>query len=117
MIGWVKLHRRIKNWEWYTEKNMVQVLVHFILKANHEKKTWRGLGINEGQFVSSYSNLSQETGLSVQEIRTCINKMKATNELTSQATNKYSVFTLNSWFLYQNEIDSNKQVNSHNLTS
>jgi len=99
--GWIKLHRDLIKWEWYETPNMVQFFVHCLLRANHTPKRWQGIDIDAGQFVSGRVKLSQETGLSQQSVRTCIERLKSTNELTIKSTSKYSVFTLNNWEKYQ----------------
>ena len=101
MSGWIKLHRDLIKWEWYETPNMVQFFVHCLLRANHSPKRWQGVDIEAGQFVSGRMKLSQETGLSQQSVRTCIERLKSTNELTIKSTSKYSIFTLNNWEKYQ----------------
>lgn len=100
-LGWIKIHRDMSNWEWYQTPNMVQFFVHCLLRANHGVKKWQGITIECGQFISGRKALSKETGLSEQTIRTCINRLKSTNELTIKNMAKYSVFTLNNWKKYQ----------------
>jgi len=101
MSGWVKIHRKLLGWEWYTQKNMVQIFIHFLVKANHEKISWRGVKLNPGQFVSGRSAISAETGLSPQEVRTAITKLKTTKEITTTSTKGITVFTLLKWDDYQ----------------
>jgi biotin operon repressor len=107
--GWIKLHRELNEWEWYTEPNMVQFFLHCLIKANHSEKKWRGVTVKEGQFISGRKALSSETGLTERAVRTCINKLEKTGELTTTATNKYTLFELNSWKKYQIEPKSDQQ--------
>ena len=102
MQGFIKLHRIFREWEWYTEPNMVLFMVHCLLRANHKESEWKGIKIMAGQFVSGRKILSAETGLSEQQVRTCIKKLVKTGELsTNIATMNNTVFTLNSWKKYQ----------------
>lgn len=55
--GWIKLHRTLLKWEWYHDSKMVHLLVHLILKANHEDKRWRGIVIKRGQLATSQYHL------------------------------------------------------------
>jgi biotin operon repressor len=91
MSDWIKLHRALLEWEWYTTPNMVHFWIHCLLKATHRSRKWKGIELNEGQFISGRLILSAETGLSEQQIRTCIERLKSTNELTSKSTSEYSV--------------------------
>ncbi|QVK17753.1 hypothetical protein KHQ81_13010 [Mycoplasmatota bacterium] len=65
--------------------------------------------IERGSFVTSYSNLGKELRLTVQNIRTSINKLKSTNELTVKTTNKYSIIYIKNYDDYQ---ENNTQVNN-----
>ncbi len=114
--GWIKLHRELLDWEWYTEPNMVHFMIHCLIKANHKPQVWKGIPVKEGEFISGRKVLSAETGLSEQAIRTCISKLKKTGELTSKTTNKYTLFSLNSWKTYQSE-DAVNQLSNQQSTS
>lgn len=54
-----------------------------------------------GQRVTSYDHLSKELHIGVQSIRTSLNKLKSTGELTIKKTNRYSIITINKWKSYQ----------------
>jgi len=111
MEGWIKLHRKLLDWEWYSDINVMRLFVHLTLKANHKDKNWRGKNIKKGSFITSLEHLSKETGLSVQNIRTSINKLKSTNEITIKSTSKNTCISLTNWDLYQEKENTNKQTN------
>lgn len=99
--GYIKLFRKIDNWEWYTEPNTIRMFLHCLIKANHSDKIWRGVTIPAGSFVTSRATLAKELKMTERQVRTAINHLKTTNELTSEATNHYSIITVNNWHLYQ----------------
>jgi len=101
LSGWIKLHRRMMSWEWYQDSNMVHLFLHMLMKANHEPGKWRGIQVNRGQFVSGRKALSKEIGMSERSIRTCIKRLKSTNELTTNATNRFTLYTIVNWDTYQ----------------
>lgn len=103
MTGWICLHRQVMEWEWYTDANTVRLFIHLLLKANHTNKQWRGVEVNRGSFITSYSHLSSELNLSVKQIRVSMDKLKRTGEVASRATSKYSVITVLNYDLYQSE--------------
>lgn len=121
MKGWVKIHRSFLTWEWFDKPEMVQLFVYLLLKANHDAKEWHGIVIERGQIVTSVARIAAETRLSAQVVRTCINRLKSTNEITSTATNKYTIITICKYDTYQetdnepNE-DNNEQI-SNQLTN
>lgn len=101
--GYIKLHRRILNWEWYDDIITKSVFLHCLLKANHTEKKWRGITIPRGSFITSYAKLAEELKLSKKQIRTAIEKLKTTGELAHKTTNKYSIITVINYSLYQSE--------------
>lgn len=82
MPGWVKLHRQILNWEWYSDTNAKVLFIHCLVSANYEGKDWRGIEINPGQFYTSLNNISLALGISVKAVRTALYKLGRTNDLT-----------------------------------
>ena len=106
--GWISIHRKILEWEWYSDINVCRVFIHCLIKANHTDKKWQGVTIKRGQFITSLGTLSIETSLSVQQVRTAISKLKSTSELTSKTTNKYTVISITNYEKFQ---DDNKQPN------
>src|SRR3972149_217900 len=117
-IGYIALHRKILDWEWYKNTNVVRVFFHLLIKANFEKKKWMGIEIMRGSFITSYANLSFETGLSIQQVRTAINKLKSTSEITSIATTEYTVITVVNYDEYQNtNKHRNKRATNEQQTS
>lgn len=99
--GWVKLHRKMLEWEWADEPNVMHLFIHLLLNANHKDKKWHGMTIKRGQFVTGLGKLSEQTGLSVQTIRTCIKRLKSTGEVTDLADNRGRIITICKWDDYQ----------------
>lgn len=106
--GFIRLFRCITEWEWYTDIPVRVLFEHCLLKANHVDKEWRGIKIKRGSFLTSRENLAISTGLTVQQVRTAIKKLKLTNELTIKTTSQYSIISINNYDLYQN---NNQQIN------
>lgn len=101
MAGFIKIYRQLEKWEWYTDSNTKSLFLHCLIRANHSDNKWRGIEIKKGSFVTSYGKLAKETGLSVREVRTSINRLKSTNEITHKTTSQYSVINVVKWANYQ----------------
>lgn len=115
--GYVKLHRNILYWEWYSDLPVRVLFLHCLLKANHKAKKWMGQVIQRGQFVTSRNRLSNETALSQQQCRTALSKLKSTGELTIRATSRYSIITVNNWDKWQSEQPAMQQSSNKQSTT
>lgn len=99
--SWVKVYRKFLDWEWYDDINVCRLFLHLLLKANYKDKKWRGVIIKRGSFITSLGNLSKETGLSIQQVRSSLTKLKSTHEITKQSTSHYTVVTVKNYNEYQ----------------
>ena len=115
--GWIKFHRKFINWEWYDDINTSRLFIHCLLKANHQDRKWRGITIKKGQFVTSLSKLSKESGLSLQQTRTSISKLKSTHDLTYTPTSKYTLITLDNFKKYQNSNTASNTLPNTKITN
>lgn len=95
--GFVAFPRGLTSWEWYDDHNTCRLFFHLMLTVNWEPKNWHGIVVSAGSRVASIQVLADETGLTVQNIRTSIKRLKSTGYLTIKTTNKYSVLTLENW--------------------
>lgn len=113
--GWIKIHRKLLDWEWYDEPNVMRLFLHLLLKANHKDKSYRGTLIKKGMLLTGRDLLAKETGLSIQQIRTAINKLKSTNEITIKTNKQGSVIQIVKYEEYQivTNIVTNKQPDSN----
>lgn len=117
MEGWISLYRKFTEWEWYTDANTMRVFLHLLLKANHKDGNWQGKTIKRGQVVTGRKSLSNELKISEQAIRTSLNKLKITNEITIEITNKFSIITIEKYDVYQDNQKENNQQNDQQATN
>ena len=103
MESWIKLHRKIREWEWYTDPVVPRVFVHLLLSANWKDKKWQHTTIKTGELITSLANLSKELDLSVQRVRTALDKLQSTGVINTQATNKYTRIRVLNYCQYQDD--------------
>ena len=122
--GYIALYRQFIDWEWFTDVNVCHLFQYCLLRANYKDTKWRGIEIKKGQFVTSYEKLSIDTGLTVMQIRTALNKLKMTGEITHQTTSRNSIITVNNWKFYQednkqitNKLTDKQQTNNKQITT
>lgn len=120
MNGFITLDKKITEWEWYRSVNEKAVFIHLLITCNYEDKKWRDIEVKRGQIITSYSKLSQQTGLSVQTIRSTLANMQKTGELTCKSTNRFTLITICKYDDYQHKksranmptnTQTNKQTN------
>ena len=99
--GFILLHRSILRWEWYGDLNTARLFIHLLLTVNYEPQRWQGIAVERGQRVASLAKLADETGLTVKQVRTALEHLKRTGEVTHTATSKYGLFTVNHYDRYQ----------------
>lgn len=123
-MGFVAFPRGLTAWEWYDDPNTCRLFFHLMLTANWEPKNWHGIVIAPGSRVASVKKLAEETGLTIKNVRTSLEKLKTTNYLAIKATNKYSVISIENWGaitgsgkLTGNQPANNRQTNGNQLAT
>jgi len=101
MNGWIKLHRKLIDWEWYDDPNTLRLFLHILLKANHKTKKYRGVTIKPGQIMTGQDLLASELGLTRRNIRTSLTKLKSTNELTIKSSAQGTIIQIVNYVDYQ----------------
>lgn len=120
MSGWIKLHRQIVNWEWYSDTKTFRLFLHLLLKANHKDNNHKGKLIKKGCLVTCRELLSVQTGMSVREIRTCLERLKLTNEIAIKTNSKGTEIEIVNYEKYQstpNEMPNECPSNAHQMPS
>ncbi len=100
-------------WEWRASPETGWLYITLLAQASFRTTIWQGREIKPGQLVTSYAKLSEQTGISVQSIRTALKRLKSTGYLTCEATNKYTIISLLKYEEIQGLYgDTNKQTNT-----
>lgn len=116
--GWVKILRKIKDWEWYQDSKTFHLFIHLLLNANRSSKKFKGYDIERGQLPTGRMKLSLDTGMSEQSVRTCLRRLEDSKEISIKSTNKFSIITLCNYNKYQGEeILPNQQLTNNQPTT
>lgn len=99
--GYIKLHRKMLEWGWYGDPAVRAVWLHLLLSASFKDSVWNGMALKPGQVVIGTQKLACLLAISVQQVRTALRKLEATNEITRASTNKYTLITIVKWEDYQ----------------
>lgn len=119
-FGYIKLFRSLTSWRWYKDGNTMRVFLHLLLNANITDADFETETIKRGELVTSIKKLSAELTLSPQAIRTAINHLILTSEITKRTTSKFTIITIKNYDKFQGltspstseQQASNKQVTS-----
>ncbi len=117
--GYIALFRQFLSWEWFTDIKTCHLFIYCLLRANYKDGIWQNIPYKRGQFITSRRKLSVETGLTEREVRTCLNRLKTTSEMTINSTSQYSIITVNNYEKYQNNLlknNKNDQPDVHQTT-
>lgn len=115
--GWIKLFRKFTEWGWYGDTTVKVLFLHLLLTANYEDKEWRGKVIKRGQVVVGRKALAETLRLSEQNIRTALDKLESTGEITKKSTNKFTIITICKYDTYQTDEESNQPTTNQQLTN
>ena len=119
-MDYVKISRKILEWEWYTDANTKVLFLHILLKANWKDGRFQGVEVPRGSFVTSLQNLAAETGLTVRNVRTALKHLENTGEVTSNRHAKFSVITVKNYDRYQSsdtQVTVNRQASDSQVTT
>jgi len=117
VVGWIKLHRKFLEWEWYTDSKMVHLFIHLLLSASIEDRKWKGIVLQRGQLATTVAELSKKTGLTAQNIRTCLEKLVNSQIINRQSTNKYTLVTICNYESYQAIGSIDQQTANNQVTN
>ena len=112
MQGWFKIYRQIEDWEWYKSPNTRHLFEHLIGRANVEPKRFKGTLLHRGELITSVGHLSDQTGLSMNQVRLALRNLESTGEIICQRTNRWTKVKVTNFNKYQNvKCDSSTDFN------
>lgn len=120
MDGWFRLHRELVEKPIWLNSTPEQkaILITILSMANFKPNKWEWNGeqfeLKEGQFVTSLESIASKAGkgISVQNVRTALNRFEKLKFLTNQSTKTGRLITVENWSIYQTDDDKpNKDAN------
>ncbi len=100
-IGFVKLHRKLLNWEWIGDPNVVAVFVQILLRVNREPKRWKGIDIPIGSFFTSRATLAASCGLTEKQVRRALDVLELGRSIERKRAGSGLLLSLVKWEEYQ----------------
>lgn len=119
-LGFFKLYRSMLDWEWFKDSSTLHVFIYCLLKANHKDQRYKGDVVKRGSFFISRKIIAEETGMTERKVRTALEHLKMTNELTISTSPKGTVISVNNYDEYQkvtNELTNERPTNDQRPTT
>lgn len=108
-MGFVKLSNNLSDWAWYNDNNTLAVYIRLLMGAVWQDACYQNAKLKRGQAATTIPKIAEQSGLTIQQTRTVLNRLKSTGKITVENTSKFSIITLND---YDCDIGSNSQNNS-----
>jgi hypothetical protein len=88
--------------------------------ANIKDQPFENITVKRGQVITSLASLSSQTGLTMNQVRTALQHLISTKEITSKTTTKYTIITIKNYDEYQKvtkEITNEPQTDNKQITN
>ena len=123
-MDYVKISRKILDWEWYMDIYTTVLFLHILLKADWKPSRFQGTEVPRGSLVTSQQNMAAETGLTIKNVRTALKHLENTGEVAVSRHPKFSVITVKNYDAYQtantvanSQLAGNQQATNRRLTT
>ena len=114
--GWIKIDRNILNWRWYTTPYTKALFIHLLLIANFEDRDYKDITIHRGEVLTTQARLAEDLRLTRQQVRTALEHLNSTKEITITKRGKYTVISIPNYDYYQSNQPQEQPVNNQQTT-
>lgn len=116
MDGFIVIHRKIMDWGWYKDANTYRVFLELLFRANFKDTQYMGRVIPRGSIAVKIGDLAASLSLSSMQIRTALDHLKKTGEISVEATHKYIVAKVHNYDVYQSPEFSKQHADNNQIT-
>ena len=112
--GWVRLYRQVLDWEWYRDIKTKSLFFHLLIKARYKDGESRGVAVKKGQVMTSCRQLADESGLTYQSVRTCLDRLVSSGEIVISSTQRFTTITICEYSKYQSHDRDDQRTEDQN---
>lgn len=105
--GFIKISRKMLSWGWFKDVNTAHLFMYCLMRANYKDAEWKGVKLKRGSFITSLKHMSDETGLTPRQVRTALEHLISTKEVTKYASAKNTVIIVNNYDKFQSSDKEN----------
>lgn len=124
ILGWVKLHRKIRDSSIYSNHKALHCWIECLLRAQHEKNTFyqgrEKVVLNPGQFLMGREEFGTSIGMSGSTAWYWIQQFEVDSMVDIKKTAKGSLVTILNWHEYQkvdSKVDNKKTANEQQMNT
>jgi hypothetical protein len=124
MIGWIKLHRQLKDNPIYKNSKAVHCWIECLLRANHDEGCYylgrKKIVLNPGEFIMGRDEFGKSIGISGSTAWFWIERFKADSMLDIKKTSKGCLCLIKNWKIYQeldSKVDNKKTANKQQINT
>ena len=99
--GFIRLDRRLCDWQWYTDNSMKAVWIHILLNATWKPIQFQGMELPRGSYITSVRKLAEQTSLSANTVRRCLDNLVKTGEIEKSSTPSWTIIKVKKYNQYQ----------------
>lgn len=99
--GYIKIDRKIMNWRYYNDPDMLALWVHILLNAYWTEGYSQGEEVKRGQFWTTYQQLGQELRFGISKIKRALTRLENEKQIKTKSTNRKTLITVVNYDIFQ----------------
>jgi DNA-binding transcriptional regulator YhcF (GntR family) len=108
--GFIKLSRRLLEWEWIDDPSVLVVWIHCLLAANWKDYRYHGEVIPRGSFLTSSRSFAERCNLSERTVRRCFEKLEKSGEIERQVTHRGTLVKVRNYAAFQDSENGERRT-------
>ena len=108
--GFIKLSRRLLEWEWIDDPSVLVVWIHCLLAANWKDYRYHGEVIPRGSFLTSSRSFAERCNLSERTVRRCFEKLEKSGEIDRQVTHRGTLVKVRNYAAFQDSENGERRT-------
>lgn len=103
--NWIKIDRKITEWEWYDNPSTKIVFLHLLFTARWQDGSWHGIEIKRGELLESLASIAERNGLTIKQVRKAMEHLEGTKSVTFRKAGKYRIIKVLEYEKYQSGLN------------
>ena len=99
--GWIKIHRKLLDWEWADDPYMLCFWIRLLLTVNEKDKKHHGNVIKRGQLLTSIHQISDTLGWSRNTVKRILKHLSDCKQIKVESNSQGTLITVINFGKYQ----------------